>query len=105
MRKKVELLNFIKKRKMENKLFTQEAVHTALRLCALGSLTLVDPKKLTEDIVSLPEDLGKMVLASIVAGHVTLSMSRASRAKDSLEKEVLEAIKKSQKNEEENSKN
>ena len=46
-----------------------------------------------------------MVLASIVAGHVTLSMSRAARAKDSLEKEVLEAIKKSQKNEEENSKN
>ena len=88
---------------MENKLFTQEAVNTALRLCALGSLTLVDPKKLTEDLVSLPEDLGKMVLASIVAGHVTLAMSRASKA--NLEKEVLEAIKKSQKNEEENSKN
>ena len=104
MRKKVELLNFIKKRKMENKLFTQEAVNTALKLCALGSLTLVDPKKLTEDLASLPEDLGKMVLASIVAGHVTLSMSRAFRAKDNLEKEVLEAIKKSQKNEEENSK-
>ena len=104
MRKKVELLNYYKKRKMENKLFTQEAVNTALRLCALGSLTLVDPKKLTEDLASLPEDLGKMVLASIVAGHVTLSMSRAFRAKDSLEKEVLEAIKKSQKNEEENSK-
>ena len=106
MRKKVELLNYYKKkRKMENKLFTQEAVNTALKLCALGSLTLVDPKKLTEDLTSLPEDLGKMVLASIVAGHLTLSMSRAVRAKDSLEKEVLEAIKKSQKNEEENSKN
>ena len=105
MRKKVELLNYYKKkRKMENKLFTQEAVNTALKLCALGSLTLVDPKKLTEDLASLPEDLGKMVLASIVAGHMTLSMSRAFRAKDSLEKEVLEAIKKSQKNEEENSK-
>ena len=86
-----------------DKLFTQEAVNTALRLCTLGSLALVDPKKLTEDLVSLPEDLGKMVLASIVAGHVTLSMSRASKA--NLEKEVLEAIKKSQKNEEENSKN
>ena len=104
MRKKVELLNYYKKRKMENKLFTQEAVNTALRLCALGSLTLVDPKKLTEGLASLPEDLGKMVLASIVAGHMTLSMYRAFRAKDSLEKEVLEAIKKSQKNEEENSK-
>ena len=104
MRKKVELLNYYKKRKMENKLFTKEAVNTALKLCALGSLTLVDPKKLTEDLASLPEDLGKMVLASIVAGHMTLSMSRAFRAKDSLEKEVLEAIKKSQKNEEENSK-
>ena len=89
---------------MENKLFTQEAVNTALKLCALGSLTLVDPKKLTEDLASLPEDLGKMVLASIVAGHITLSMSRAAGAKDSLEKEVLEAIKKSQKNEEDNSK-
>lgn len=106
MRKKVELLNYYKKkRKMENKLFTQEAVNKALGLCALGSLTLVDPKKLTEDLASLPEDLGKMVLASIVAGHVTLAMSRASRAKDNLEKEVLEAIKKAQKNEEENSKN
>ena len=105
MRKKVELLNYYKKRKMENKLFTQEAVNTALKLCALGSLTLVDPKKLTEDLASLPEDLGKMVLASIVAGHMTLEMSRVCRAKDSLEKEVLEAIKKSQKNEEENSKN
>ena len=109
MRKKVELLNFIKKRKMENKLFTQEAVNTALRLCALGSLTLVDPKKLTEDLVSLPEDLGKMVLASIVAGHMTLSMSRAFRAKaskaeESLEQEVLKAIKESRKNEENNSK-
>lgn len=89
---------------MENKLFTQEAVNTALKLCALGSLTLVDPKKLTEDLTSLPEDLGKMVLASIVAGHLTLSMSRAARAKDSLEQEVLKAIKKSRKNEENNSK-
>ena len=105
MRKKVELLNYYKKRKMENKLFTKEAVNTALKLCALGSLTLVDPKKLTEDLASLPGDLGKMVLASIVAGHMTLEMSRVCRTKDSLEKEVLEAIKKSQKNEEENSKN
>ena len=90
---------------MENKLFTKEAVNTALRLCTLGSLTLVDPKKLTEDLATHTEEKGKRELASIVAGHVTLSMSRAARAKDSLEKEVLEAIKKSQKNEEENSKN
>ena len=89
----------------ENKLFTQEAVNTALKVCVLGSLQLVNPKKLEEDLTSLPKDLVKMVLASIVAGHITLSMSRAARAKDSLEKEVLEAIKKSQKNEEENSKN
>ena len=85
----------------ENKLFTQEAVNTALKVCVLGSLGLADPKKLAEDLTSLPEDLGKMVMASIMAGHVTLLKSRAS--KDNLEQEVLKAIKKSQKNE--NSKN
>ena len=85
----------------ENKLFTQEAVNTALKVCVLGSLGLADPKKLAEDLTSLPEDLGKMVMASIMAGHVTLLKSRASE--DNLEQEVLKAIKKSQKNE--NSKN
>ena len=104
-----ELLNYNNKRKMkENKLFTQEAVSTALKVCVLGSLGLADPKKLAEDLTSLPEDLGKMVMASIMAGQVTLLASRASKAKaskaeDNLEQEVLKAIKKSQKNE--NSKN
>lgn len=106
-----ELLNYNNKRKMkENKLFTQEAVDTALRVCVLGSLGLADPKKLAKDLTSLPEDLGKMVMASIMAGHVTLlksrlRSSRASNAEDNLEQEVLNAIKKSQKNEEDNSKN
>lgn len=94
----------------ENKLFTQEAVSTALKVCVLGSLGLADPKKLKEDLTSLPEDLGKMVMASIMAGQVTLLASRASKAKaskaeDNLEQEVLKAIKKSRKNEEDNSKN
>ena len=44
-----------------------------------------------------------MVIASIMAGHMTLLTSRASKAGDNLEQEVLNAIKKSQKNE--NSKN
>ena len=87
----------------ENKLFTQEAVNTALRVCVLGSLGLVDPRDLAKNLTSLPEDLGKMVMASIMAGHVTLLKSRASKAGDNLEQEVLKAIKKSQKNE--NSKN
>ena len=86
----------------ENKLFTQEAVNTALKVCVLGSLGLADPKKLAEDLTSLPEDLGKMVMASIMAGHATLIASRASE--DPLEQEVLEAIKKSQNNEAINSK-
>lgn len=96
-----ELLNYNNKRKMkENKLFTQEAVNTALKVCVLGSLGLVDPKKLAEDLTSLPEDLGKLVLASIMAGHMTLGLTRASKseaskAEDNLEQEVLEAIKKS----------
>lgn len=89
----------------ENKLFTQEAVNTALRVCVLGSLGLADPRELAKDLTSLPEDLGKMVMASIMAGHVTLLKSRASKAGDNLEQEVLNAIKKSQKNEEDNSKN
>lgn len=89
----------------ENKLFTQEAVNTALRVCVLGSLGLADPRELAKDLTSLPEDLGKMVMASIMAGHVTLLKSRASKAGDNLEQEVLKAIKKSQKNEEDNSKN
>lgn len=88
----------------ENKLFTQEAVNTALKVCVLGSLGLADPKKLAEDLTSLPEDLGKMVIASIMAGHVTLLTSRASKAENSLKQEVLKAIKESQKNEENNSK-
>ena len=88
----------------ENKLFTQEAVNTALRVCVLGSLGLADPRELAKDLTSLPEDLGKMVMASIMAGHVTLLKSRASKAGDNLEQEVLNAIKKSQKNEEDNSK-
>lgn len=101
-----ELLNYNNKRKMnENKLFTQEAVNTALKVCVLGSLGLADPKELTKDLTSLPEDLGKMVMVSIMAGHVTLLKSRASKAGDNLEQEVLNAIKKSQKNEEDNSKN
>lgn len=101
-----ELLNYNNKRKMkENKLFTQEAVNTALRVCVLGSLGLADPRELAKDLTSLPEDLGKMVMASIMAGHVTLLKSRASKAGDNLEQEVLNAIKKSQKNEEDNSKN
>lgn len=101
-----ELLNYNNKRKMkENKLFTQEAVNTALRVCVLGSLGLADPRELAKDLTSLPEDLGKMVMASIMAGHVTLLKSRASKAGDNLEQEVLNAIKKSQKSEEDNSKN
>ena len=100
-----ELLNYNNKRKMnENKLFTQEAVNTALKVCVLGSLGLADPKELAKDLTSLPEDLGKMVMASIMAGHVTLLKSRASKAGDNLEQEVLKAIKESQKNEENNSK-
>ena len=104
-----ELLNYNNKRKMkENKLFTQEAVNTALRVCVIGSLGLADPREVAEDLTSLPEDLGKLVLASIVAGHMTLGLTRASKAKasnaeDNLEQEVLNAIKKSQKDE--NSKN
>lgn len=95
---------------MENKLFTQEAVSTALKVCVLGSLGLADPKKLAEELTSLPENLGKMVMASIMAGHVTLLTARASKAeasnvKNTLEQEVLKAIKESQKNEEDNSKN
>ena len=86
----------------ENKLFTQEAVNTAIKVCVLGSLGLADQKKLAEDLTSLPEDLGKMVMASIMAGHVTLLKSRAS--KDKLEQEVLKAIKESRKNEKNNSK-
>lgn len=88
----------------ENKLFTKEAVNTALKVCVLGSLGLADPKRLAEDL-TLPEDLGKLVMASIMAGHMTLALTRGSKAKDTLEQEVLEAIKKSQKNEEDNSKN
>lgn len=100
-----ELLNYNNKRKMkENKLFTQEAVNTALKVCVLGSLGLGDPKKLAKEVDSLPEDLGKMVISSIMAGHITLLKSRASKeAGDNLEQEVLKTIKKSQKNE--NSKN
>lgn len=105
-----ELLNYNNKRKMkENKLFTREAVDTALKVCVLGSLGLADPKKLAKDLTSLPEDLGKMVMASIIAGHMTLGLTRASKseaseAEDNSEQEVLEAIKKSQKNEAINSK-
>ena len=100
-----ELLNYNNKRKMkENKLFTQEAVDTALKACVLGSLGLGDPNELAKEIDSLPEDLGKMVMASIMEGHITLLKSRASKeAGDNLEQEVLKTIKKSQKNE--NSKN
>ena len=87
----------------ENKLFTQEAVDTALKACVLGSLGLGDPKELAKEVDSLPEDLGKMVISSIMAGHITLLKSRASKAGDNLEQEVLKAIKKSQKDE--NSKN
>ena len=100
-----ELLNYNNKRKMkENKLFTQEAVNTALKVCVLGSLGLGDPKELAKEVDSLPEDLGKMVISSIMAGHITLLKSRAFKeAGDNLEQEVLKTIKKSQKNE--NSKN
>ena len=87
----------------ENKLFTQEAVNTALKVCVLGSLGLGDPKELAKEVDSLPEDLGKMVISSIMAGHITLLKSRASKAEDNLKQEVLKAIKKSQQNE--NSKN
>ena len=92
----------------ENKLFTQEAVSTALKACVLGSLGLSDPRDLARDLTSLPEDLGKMVIANIMAGHATLlkfgaSKSEASKSGDNLEQEVLNAIKKSLKNE--NSKN
>ena len=107
-----ELLNYNNKRKMnENKLFTQEAVNTALKVCVLGSLGLANPRKLAEALTSLPEDLGKMVMASIMAGHMTLIASKAgaskagaSKVEDSLEQEVLKAIKESRKNEENNSK-
>ena len=100
----------------ENKLFTQEAVSTALKVCALGSLGLANPRKLAEALTSLPEDLGKMVMASIMAGHMTFIASKAgaskveaskveaSKVEDSLEQEVLKAIKESRKNEENNSK-
>ena len=45
-----------------------------------------------------------MVISSIMAGHITLLKSRASKeAGDNLKQEVLKAIKESQKNE--NSKN
>lgn len=86
----------------ENKLFTQEAVSTALKVCVLGSLGLSDPRDLAKDLTSLPEDLGKMVIANIMAGHATLlasraSKSEASKSEDNLEQEVLKAIKKSQK--------
>lgn len=92
------------KRKMD-KLFTKEAVNTALKACVLGSLGLGDPKELAKEVDSLPEDLGKMVISSIMAGHITLLKSRASKeAGDNLEQEVLNAIKKSQKNEKDNSK-
>ena len=92
----------------ENKLFTQEAVSTALKACVLGSLGLSDPRDLAKDLTSLPEDLGKMVIANIMAGHATLlkfgaSKSEASKSGDNLEQEVLKAIKKSRENE--NSKN
>lgn len=79
----------------ENKLFTQEAVSTALKICVLGSLGLANPKKLAEKLASLPDDLGKMVMASIMAGHTTLLISRASEA----EQETLNGTKESQKNE------
>ena len=87
----------------ENKLFTREAVDTALKVCVLGSLGLADPKKLVKDLTSLPEDLGKMAMASIIAGHMTLGLTRASKSEASKtegnsEQEVLEAIKKSQNN-------
>ena len=99
-----ELLNYNNKRKMkENKLFTQEAVDTALKACVFGSLGLGDPKELAKEVDSLPEDLGKMVISSIMAGHITLLKSRVSKAEDNLKQEVLKAIKKSQQNE--NSKN
>ena len=83
----------------ENKLFTQEAVSTALKVCALGSIGLANPRKLAEALTSLPEDLGKMVMASIMAGHMTLiaSKARASKVEDSLEQEVLKAIEESPK--------
>ena len=92
----------------ENKLFTQEAVSTALKVCVLGSLGLSDLRDLAKNLTSLPEDLGKMVIANIMAGHATLlkfgaSKSEASKSGDNLEQEVLKAIKKSQENE--NSKN
>lgn len=87
-----------------DKLFTKEAVNTALKACVFGSLGLGDPKELAKEIDSLPEDLGKMVISSIMAGHITLLKSRASKeAEDNLKQEVLKAIKESQKNE--NSKN
>lgn len=87
-----------------DKLFTKEVVNTALKACVFGSLGLGDPKELAKEVDSLPEDLGKMVISSIMAGHITLLKSRASKeAGDNLEQEVLKAIKESQKNE--NSKN
>lgn len=85
----------------QNKLFTKEAVNTALGLCVLGSLNLADPKKLAEDLSSLPKDLSTMVIASIMAGRITLKVSKVG---NNLEQEVLKAIKESQENEENNSK-
>lgn len=87
----------------ENKLFTQEAVNAALRACVFGSLGLASPKKLSEDLASLPESLDKMVIASILAGHVTLLKYRSSKAGSSLEQEVLKAIEESQRDKEDNS--
>lgn len=63
-----------------DKLFTQEAVRTALRVCVLTSLGLVDPEKLKKELNSLPDDLGKMVIANIMAGYVILLKSRASKS-------------------------
>lgn len=82
-----------------DKLFTQEAVRTALKVCVLASLGLGDPEKLKKELNSLPNDLSKMVMASIMVGYVTLLKSRASKA---FEQEVLNTIKKSQKNENSN---
>lgn len=96
------LLNYNNKRKMkENKLFTQEAVDSALKTCVLGSLGLINPEKFAEDLASLPDDLANSVMASIMAGHMMLGLTRASKSeasKANLEQEVLDAIKKSQEN-------
>lgn len=79
-----------------DKLFTQEAVNTALKVCVLASLGLGDPEKLNKELDSLPKELVKMVMATIAAGCITLLKSRAS--KTNLEQEFIEAIKKSQTN-------